>query len=194
MKYQFSRNKAIIYILFCFFLLSCTTGTQYLKPGHDKGSSEWGPREIKTTVDKMVSSLYKLLKSTKKSAYLDVTRIRNRTSEHIDTKMLSNELITNLIKKRIKFIDRSKRNIAMKEIQMGQTGIISEDSAIPAGALKSPNYILSGDVTDNVRYVSGNRVQYLVTTLRLTEIATGEVVWQEQKKFLKSTKEHKMSW
>jgi PBP1b-binding outer membrane lipoprotein LpoB len=142
----------------------------------------------------MVSSLYDMLKNGQKNAYLDVAKIQNLSSEHIDTSILANEIVTNLIKKRIKFLDRTKRGESLKEIQLGQSGMIEESSAIPVGKLKSPNYILSGDVNDNVVYRSGNRIQFLVITLKLTSVSTSELVWQEQQEFLKSTPEHRYSF
>ena len=189
-------NSFFRYILLVSIIVfqSCTTGTQYLKADKDKGGREWGPMEIKATVKTMVSSLYETLKSSQKEVYLDVAKIKNISSEHIDTSILANEIVTNLIKKRIKFLDRSRRSESLKEIQLGQSGMIDESSAIPAGKLKSPNYILSGDVNDNVVYRSGNRVQYLVITLKLTSVSTNELVWQEQQEFLKATPEHRYSF
>ncbi len=181
-------------ILFSALILQCGTTTKYLDASKAEGSREWGPKEIKLTVDKMVAGLYQELKNKKQAAFLDVARIRNRTSEHIDTKLLANELTTSLIRRRIKFINRADRSAALKEIEMGQTGVIDADAAISAGNLKSPNYLLSGDVTDNVRSVDGNRVQYLVVTLKLTRLSTTEIVWQEQQQFLKSSKEDKITW
>lgn len=189
------RKKSNIFqiTLSIIFLVSCAT-TRYMDIKDAGGSRYWGPKEIGITAKKMVGSLYNYLKDSKSFAYLDFTKIRNRTSEHIDTKLLANEISTNLIKKRIKFIDKNKRAMAMKEIELGQSGLIDEEGAIRAGNLKSPNFILSGDVSENLRYVSGKKVQYLVTTLRLTKLATSELVWQEQQKFLKSTKEDKLTW
>jgi len=184
----------VSFILILFVLQSCASGTQYLKPGQDRGGREWGPREISTTVKTMVGSLYKMLKNSKKVAYLEVSKIQNYSSEHIDTSILANEIETNLIKKRIRFIDRSRRTDSLREIQMGQSGAVDQSTAIPAGELKSPNYILGGDVNDNVVYRGGNRLQLLIITLRLTSVATNEVVWQKQQEFLKSTPANRYSF
>ena len=50
--------KKIAAAVLFMFLIGCGGGTQYKDASKDEGSREWGPKEIKLTVDKMVSSLY----------------------------------------------------------------------------------------------------------------------------------------
>ena len=170
-------------------------GTQYRDASKARGSMEWGPKEVKTTVNKMVVSLYSYLKDDwKKPAIIQVKKIRNRTSEHIDTKMLANELVNNLIQKRIMFIDATHTKDAIEEMAKGMSGLIDPDSAIPTGALKSPNIYLYGEISDNVRFVGGKRIQYLVVTMKLSSLSTGMLLWQNQQEFLKATKTDRISF
>ena len=189
-------KRALISSLALVVLLGgCGGGTQYRDANKDKGSMEWGPREVKSTVNKMVNSLYSYLKDDwKKPAIIQVKRIRNRTSEHIDTKMLANELVTNLIQKRIQFIDATYSKDAIDEMAKGMSGLIDQDSAIPTGELLSPNFYLFGEISDNVRFVGGKRIQYLVVTLKLTSLRTGMLLWQQQNEFLKATKTDRISF
>ena len=189
------KKATIFLVLGVFILVSCGGGTQYRDPAADEGSMEWGPREVKNTVGKMVGSMIKFVKEEwKKPAFLQIKKFRNRTSEHIDTKMITDEIATNLIKKRVRFIDRSLTKDALKEMEMGMTGMIDPDSAISPGNLKSPNMYLTGDIRDNVRTVGGKRVQYLVVTMKLIKLSTGMTEWQEQKKFLKASSKTKVGW
>jgi len=168
-------------------LISCS-GTQYRDVNEDEGSRQWGPKEIKNTVDKIVGSLYLYLKEDwKKEALIEVKKIRNRTSEHIDTKILANEIVNNLLKKRIQFIDQSFSQEALAEMEKGMTGMVDSQYAIPIGELQSPNIYLYGEISDNVRYTGGERIQYLVVTFRLKSLRTGRLLWQEQKEFLKAS-------
>lgn len=188
------KKKQIIWALIMAFVIAGCGGTQYRDASEDKGSREWGPKEIKMTVNKMVQSMYDFLKNEYKNpAFIEVKRFANKTSEHIDTKMISDEITTNLIKKRIKFIDQSLTADVIKEMEQGMTGLVDPDSAIPAGMLKSPNLYLTGDVRDNVRTVGGKRLQYLVVTLKLISLKTNIVEWQDQQEFLKATSKDKYS-
>ena len=177
--------KRLSLIITLVFVVTGCGGVQYRDASQDKGSMEWGPKEIKMTVNKMVTSMYDFLKNEwKKGAFIQIKRFRNRTSEHIDTKMISDEITTNLIKKRIRFIDQTLTQEAIKEIESGMTGLVDPESAIPVGMLKSPNMYLTGDIRDNVRTVGGKRLQYLVVTLKLISLKTNIVEWQDQNQFL----------
>lgn len=188
------KKISLCIIALLFTVISCG-GTQYLDASKDKGSREWGPKEIKMTVDTMVTSMYKFLKDEwKRPCFVQVKKVRNKTSEHIDTKLVSDEIATNLIRKRIRFIDRSLTADMIKEMEFGMSGMVDPDSAISPGNLKSPNFYLTGDIRDNVRTVGGRTLQYVVVTLKLLQLKTGVAVWQERQEFLKSSKKNKISF
>jgi uncharacterized protein (TIGR02722 family) len=188
------KNTAKIAIFSLAFYITACSSTQYKDPAKDKGSMEFGPKEIKITVNKMVGSMYDFLKNEwKQTAFLQVKKFRNKTSEHIDTSIITNEIATNLLKKRIYFIDETLTEDAIKEMEQGLTGMIDPDAAIPVGMAKSPNMYLTGDIIDNVRTVGGKKLQYLVITLKLYNLKTRVIEWQEQQEFLKSTSKNKYS-
>lgn len=181
------RRTSLMVITFPIILSVCS-GTHYRDASKDKGSIEWGPKEIKTTVNKMVNSLHNYLKTDwNKPALIRVQRIKNDTAEHIDTKMLVDEIVTALIQMRIQFIEDTYTREAVEEMEKGMTGLIDPDSAVPAGNLKSPNFFLFGNINENVRYVDGKKVQYLTVTLTMKELKTGVTRWQDRQEFLKAT-------
>ncbi len=188
------KNIRTAILLTVLFFLSGCQSTQYKDSKKASASVQWGPVEINSTVEKMTASLYAYLKGTDSAAFLAVDKVANRTSEHIDTRMLMNDITTNLVKRQIVFIDRSKRDSTMEEIEIAQTGLIDSETAISVGNLKSPNYLLSGEVTENLQYNKGKKIQYLVVTIQLTELSTGIVKWQEQQRFLKESSESEISW
>jgi uncharacterized protein (TIGR02722 family) len=181
-------SRAVLLVIAISLLTVSCGSTQYRDASKDKGSMEWGPREIKTTVNKMVGSLYSYLKgSWNKPALIRTERIKNDTAEHIDTRMLADEIVNNLIQMRIEFVDDSYTKEAIKEMEKGMTGLIDPDSAVPAGNLKSPNFFLFGTISENVRYDGGRKLQYIVVTMKLKELATGVLRWQDRQEFLKAT-------
>lgn len=188
------KKASAIIIASAIVLIGCGS-TQYRDASKDKGSMEWGPREIKTTVNKMVGSLYNYLKDDwKQPAMIKTQRIKNDTAEHIDTKMLADEIVTNLIQQRIQFVDDSYTKEQIQEMEKGMTGLVDPDSAIPVGNLKSPNFFLFGTINENVRYVGGKKLQYLVVTLTMKELKTGLLKWQDRQEFLKATTTDRISF
>ena len=185
-------KKIIIFMTIIVF--SNCASTQYVDSKKDKGSRQWGAREVNETVETMVASLYGKLKDMNQSILIAVNKIRNRTSEHIDTTMIANEISTRLIKRGIPFIDKSQRSESIKEMEFAQTGLADTEGAISPGKLKSPNYELTGDVTDSVSYEGNNKKQFIIVTLKLIEVATTSVVWQERQEFMKVSAEEKYGW
>ncbi len=61
-------SMVIIAILLGF--VACGGGVQYQDASKAEGSREWGPKEIKMTVNKMVESMYKFLKEEWKNLLL----------------------------------------------------------------------------------------------------------------------------
>lgn len=181
--------KKILYfsVILILLFINCSR-TQYKDPSEDKGSREWGAKEIKMTVNKLVHSLYEHLKVYKIDAYIQVKKIRNRTAEHIDTKLLADEVVSNLIKKRIKFIDRTYTDDAIEEMKRGMTGLIDPERAISAGKLVSPNFYLHGEISESKNHPKGKMKQYLVVTLKLTNLETNILEWQDKQEFFKITR------
>jgi len=187
--------KKIISAALFLILIGCGGGTQYKDADKAEGSIEWGPKEIKMTVNKMVTDIYVFLKDEyKQPSFIQIKKFQNKTSEHIDTNMIVSEIQTKLIQKRIKFVDDTLESDALAEMEKGMTGRVDPDSAIPVGSLKSPNLYLTGDIRDNVRYVKGKKVQYLKVTFKLFNLKTNVIEWQSQQEFLKSSKSDRIEF
>ncbi len=193
------KKLSSIFVIALFILTSCGGGTQYRDVKKEQGSREWGPKEINETVEVMVSSMYTYLRTDAKNdgieaVLIQVKKIKNKTSEHIDTQMLSQAIVNNLMKKRIRFVDETFSEDAIKEMEKGMTGMVDPEYAVPVGSLRSPNTYLFGDISSNVRTVGGKTHQYLVVTLQLKQISTNMVLWTDQKEFLKVFKDNPTSW
>ncbi|MFW6364857.1 MAG: hypothetical protein ACOC2H_00120 [Spirochaetota bacterium] len=181
---------AIMAALFISAVFSCSPEVRYETGITEKhGSREWGPLEIKLTVEKMVESIHAYLKNDWNGpVYLQVKRFRNRTGEHIDTRLITDEISTQLMRRRITFIDDSLSEESIEQMKRGMTGMYDEETAVPTGELKSPNLYLTGSIRESVSEKGNRKLQYLVVTMQLYEIKTGEVKWQDQAHFLKSIK------
>jgi PBP1b-binding outer membrane lipoprotein LpoB len=182
------------FFYFILILISFCTTTKFIQEEKQEATPEWGPAEISATAEYMVKSVQEYFDRSKEKPYIELAKIHNRSSEHIETGMLTNSIVTNLLQRKIIFVDRRERADAIKEIELGQKGIVKSDSQLPVGELLSPNFKLSGEITDNLRYVEGDKVQYIVVTLRLLKLSTGSIEWQEEKKFLKISKRQRVGW
>ena len=65
--------------------------------------SEWGPLEINKTSIYITDKLSEYLKNNTSKPFLEFLKIENKSSEHIDSSLLENEIKSKLIKKKITF-------------------------------------------------------------------------------------------
>ncbi|TGK02123.1 penicillin-binding protein activator LpoB [Leptospira selangorensis] len=175
------------YLLPIFIILSfyyCAS-VEYRDPSQIEGTKQWGVREVRETVQNMSISLSDFYKKDSVKGYIELQKFKNNTSEHIDTKILANEIVTNLTSNKIPFVDTSQRKASLDEISLNKSGITTSDTKLDFGKLKSPSYRLSGELNDLVNYEKGKKIQYILITLRLTSVESNEIVWQTDKKFLK---------
>ena len=156
--------------------------------------SEWGPQEINKTSTFITDKLSEYLKNNTSKPFLEFIKIENKSSEHIDTSLLENEIKSKLIKNNIKFIDKSKRKDTLKEIELDMKGVVDEKSKIRAGFLLSPSYQLKGEINDVVRYINGEKIQLLVINFTLFNFETSALDWQESKKFSKNINTSKIGF
>lgn len=178
----------IIFITFhIFFLNSCSTFSPNKEnlDLEEEYFSEWSPIEIEKTTFFITESLSKYLKDNSKKPFLEFLKIDNKSSEHIDTYLIENELRTKFIRNKIILIDKSKRKETLKEIELEMKGIVDEKSKLRAGYLLSPSFQLKGDINDLVTYKNGVKKQLLVINFTLLNLETNSIDWQASKKFKK---------
>ncbi len=178
----------IIFITFhIIFLNSCSTFSPNKEnlDLEEEYFSEWSPIEIEKTTFFITESLSKYLKDNSTKPFLEFLKIDNKSSEHIDTSLIENELRTKFIKNKIIIIDKSKRKETLKEIELEMKGIVDEKSKLRAGYLLSPSFQLKGDINDLVTYKNGVKKQLLVINFTLLNLETNSIDWQASKKFKK---------
>ncbi len=178
----------IIFITFhIFFLNSCSTFSPNKEnlDLEEEYFSEWSPIEIEKTTFFITESLSKYLKDNSTKPFLEFLKIDNKSSEHIDTYLIENELRTKFIRNKIILIDKSKRKETLKEIELEMKGIVDEKSKLRAGYLLSPSFQLKGDINDLVTYKNGVKKQLLVINFTLLNLETNSIDWQASKKFKK---------
>lgn len=167
--------------------VSCSS-VSYQNTEKAKATKQWGVLEVKETVRNMSHSLSAYYKSDLRTGYLEWKSLQNSTSEHIDTKLITNEILNQLTKDKVPFVDTSLREEATTEIAFGKTGMVSTDSRLAVGKFKSPSHKIKGEINEVVNYEAGSRIQYITVTLFLVSLETNQIVWSEQNGFLKTSR------
>jgi len=184
-------SSILISIVLTLTFASCNS-VRYLNPGSRVNTAKTSSFDIHIITKKMIISLATHLKGKEKNSYIKFGKLRNRTSEHIDTVMLKNIIANQLVKRKIKFIDTENMADFIKTIKRNQSGMSHGVSDFTK--LKGPNYFLTGEITENLSYDGSSRYQYLLVNLKLSSVADGTIVWAEEKRLLKKADKSSLRW
>ncbi len=126
--------------------------------------------------------------------------ISNRTSEHIDTKALTDSIRTLLIKSgRVRFINETQRKNIDTEIEQMQGRVLPE-TQIKLGSQVGAEYMLTGTLSSiekeqmkQVRLKRKNLLYYKLT-MELTNIKTALIDWTDEQEIVRETERPFIGW
>jgi len=181
-------------------LSGCATSTKYDDVnGQDTATVDFNLTDLRGTTATMVDDML-ASKAIKRITAVDrpvlfFSNIKNETHEHINTSMLANTVQTKLIKSDMfQFTDMSQiKNIKEQAGFQNDSGMVDQSTAIKLGKQVGAKYMLYGafqdfDSTGKVGY-SKVRSKAFVITLKMIDLETGMIVWQEDNQIRKSTKQ-----
>ncbi|ANH77630.1 penicillin-binding protein activator LpoB [Francisella persica ATCC VR-331] len=124
--------------------------------------------------------------------------IRNETREHINTTMLSNTVQTQIIKSGLfQVTDMSQiKNIREQLGYQANSGMVDQATATKIGQHIGARYMVYGSIQDidNTNVDGDKRSKFFLTTLKMLDLKTGLVVWQNDKQIRKSQTKSTFGW
>ena len=149
-------------------------------------NADFGSTDLQIIADKMVASLVasNQLKPDPaepgKPPLISVTRLRNETSEHIDTKSITDKIRTALIKSgKVRFSALEMQGDLMNQYKL--QGVMADTATQKAaGKQTGSKYILGGDITSIVKQTGKVKdVDYKIS-LQLTDIESAVIEWADE--------------
>lgn len=116
-----------------------------------------------------------------------VTRVQNRTEEHIDMVSMTDKIRTALIKSgKVRFVNKEERGTLDEEYDYNQEGgAVDQVTAKKKGKQIGADYILSGAMATNVQQVGGTKFIYYKLTMNLTNMDTSTIDCVEEREIRK---------
>lgn len=182
-------RKCILMALSLILVLGGCTTTKIQRVDEDKKidlSGNWNDTDITIVSNDMIDDCLHgdwLKRDTVgDKPVIVIGEIENRSSEHIDTTIISKKLEAALISsgKATTVIDFDKRGTLAEE-RAYQAEHASEETAKPDGNETGADYILLGSVSTNIDQRGKKSVRTYYVDLELVDIATGEKVWMNEK-------------
>lgn len=142
--------------------------------------------------EEMIQSMaaHPIFADAKVPPIVQVEQVRNKTSEHVDTKSITDSVRTALIKTgRVRFANKEDRELVQGEIDyQNDSGRIRKEAQKKRGAGLGADYVLTGDLVSNVQEVGSRKLVFYKMTLNLTNLTTGLIDWSEEKPIRKRFK------
>jgi hypothetical protein len=193
-------NKILTLITFLVFSILLTNcGPQaYVRGTYDQNVNEenlmndrWSETDMQQAVKTLVNSAvsHSSIKNARKPPIVMVTRLQNKTSEHIDTQNIMDMLRVELTKTgSVQFVDKAARDDIKDEYDYQSSGIVSEASKKTAGGQIGADLIINGRLDSIVQQVGRDKSVYYKITLNMTNLKTGIIVWTDYKQIRKRYK------
>ncbi len=192
------KNKIFLGSLAAVLLAGCSTNVQYEDVNsQDTTSVDYNLTDLRATTEKMVTDMLDSPAINRITAMdrptLFFNNVRNETREHLNTSTLANTVQTQLIKSdKFQFVDMNQIK-AIQEQAGYQTnsGMVDQNTAITLGKQAGARYMLYGvfqdfDSTNGAALGKEVRSKAYVITLKMMDLQTGVIVWQEDKQIRKS--------
>lgn len=126
------------------------------------------------------------MKEARTAPIVALSKVQNRTEEHIDVDALTEMIRTNLIKSRkVKFVDRKARGDLDEEYDYGATGKVSKETAKKAGKQLGVDYLLNGAIATNIQQVGNDKFVYYKLNMNLVNTDTSVIDCAEEKEVRK---------
>jgi uncharacterized protein (TIGR02722 family) len=160
-------------------------------------SDHFNENDLQLIAKKMVDSMGKseAMKTIQNKPLLIVGKMRNKTSEHIDTESLADKVRVQLINQgRFSFVNKGAREEIAQEYEYQGSGYVKEGDAKKPGEQASADFLLTGNIASITQEVGGDKLVYYKMTMELTNLRSGVIAWTDEKELRKKFKKQGVSW
>jgi uncharacterized protein (TIGR02722 family) len=157
---------------------------------------DYGSTDLQAIAERMIDSLL-LHPVLEGRPVIYVSRIRNKTSEHIDTEAITDKIKTALLKSgKVRFTAVSEINEEMMEQlrYQSESGMVDPKTRTSIGKQVGADLMLYGDIISIVKSEGRKKDVYYKISLELAELETGLIEWSDEKEIRKQAKKSLIGW
>jgi uncharacterized protein (TIGR02722 family) len=125
-----------------------------------------------------------------------VERIKNKTSEHIDTESITDSISTKLLRSgKFRFVDMARVEAAREQIKFQQDGgMVDTNKSVQFGKQIGAGYMLYGNLSSIVKSNKDKSDVYYKFTIRLMDLESGLVEWADETEIRKTKAKESVGW
>jgi len=139
-------------------------------------NTDFGSTDLQMIAEKMVddmlaSGAVAQLGAGGKRPILFVDRIKNKTTEHIDTESITDTISTKLLNSgKFRFVDMTAVDAIMKQMDYQKnSGLVDEAKSVQMGRQLGAQYMLYGNFSSIVKTAGSTKDVYYKFTLKITD-------------------------
>lgn len=148
----------------------------------------WSETDMQKVVADLVAGMlaHPAIANAKRPPIVMVTKLQNKTSEHIDTQSIMDMVRVELQRGgKVVFVDKEAREDVAEEYNYQNSGMVSEETKKGPGGQVGADFIINGRLDSIVQEVGKDKSVYYKVTLNLTNLKSNLVVWTDYKQLRK---------
>ncbi|MCA0937884.1 penicillin-binding protein activator LpoB [Vibrio alginolyticus] len=153
---------------------------------------EFGSTDLQTIAAEMVDSM--MMSGSVAAITRDqrpivfVERIKNKTSEHIDTESITDTISTKMLNSgKFRFVDMDRVESVRQQLNFQNTDeLVNQSAAIQFGKMVGAQYMLYGNLSSIVKNAGSDKDVYYKMTMRLMDLETGLIEWADETEIRKA--------
>lgn len=157
-------------------------------------TADFGSTDLQMTAEKMVDSMLAfppvVQVTTQKRPMLYVDKVKNKTTEHIDTESVTDTITTKLLQSgKFRLTDMTKVEELQRQLDyQNKSGMVDDSTSAKIGRQIGAEYMLYGNLSSIVKRDGSTKDVYYKFTLKLMHIESGSIEWQDEKEIRKVQK------
>lgn len=193
----FKNSVKITFAVIALLALTNCASKPFAKGSYDNVNNEnllndkWSETDMQNAVKDLVNSATKHyeIQRAKKPPVVMVTKLQNKTSEHIDTQNIMDMIRVELMRNgRLQFVDKAAREDIQDEYDYQDSGTTSRATQKRKGNQIGADYIINGRLDSIVQQAGREKTVYYKLTLNMTNLKTGLILWSDYKQIRKMFK------
>lgn len=154
-------------------------------------TNEFGSTDLQTIAESMAGSLLQSAPLAAKSRPLvTVADVKNKTSEYIDTRAVTDSIRTKLVKSGlVRFaVDTNAMQTQVDELtRQNQTGLYNKNKSKKIGKMEGADFRIEGSISSIVKRADDVKDVYYKFSLQLIDNETGVMEWADEKEIRKTS-------
>ena len=152
-------------------------------------TNQFGSTDLQMIAESMTRSLLNSdIVANGSRPIVTVQEVKNKTSEYIDTRSITDSIRTELQKSgRVRFaVDAAAMQQQVDELKRQQSELYEKDKTVPLGKMVAAAYRLEGNITSIVKQAGDTKDVWYKFNLQLWNIENGLMEWGDEKEIRKT--------